>query len=221
MHELAMEAVIFDMDGVIIDSEPFWKMAEFEIFSSLGVQLCPELCLQTQVMTTTEVTRFWYQKFPWTGKTLVEVENEVIKLVDCLIRKEGAEIKGAIHLIKTFKQMGYKIGLATNSPNCLISAVLERLNIASLFDAVSSSEQETKGKPDPAVYLTTARKLNVAPKNCIAFEDTYSGLIAAKTAGMKTIALVPEYDHNSIIMGLADQYITTFDRRDIFFSKFH
>lgn len=205
-----IEAAIFDMDGILMDSEPFWKIAEHKIFSSLGVQLSDEMCRQTQAMTTSEVTMFWYKKYPWYGKNLVEVENEVINYVDTLIRKDGVEIKGACKLIKSLKTKGYKIGLATNSPACLIDTVLKKLRIYSLFDAISSAEYEAKGKPDPAVYLSTALKMNVQPRFCIAFEDSYSGVKAAKLAGMKTIAFVQNSHYNPEIALLADLIITEY-----------
>ncbi|MDH6252438.1 beta-phosphoglucomutase-like phosphatase (HAD superfamily) [Chryseobacterium sp. H1D6B] len=73
-----MKAVIFDMDGVLIDSEDLWKQAEFEVFSSLGVNVSDEECILTASMTTSEVTNFWFDKFSWSTKSLVEVEEMVI-----------------------------------------------------------------------------------------------------------------------------------------------
>lgn len=215
-----MEAVIFDMDGVLIDSEPFWKRAEQQVFASLGVQLSPELCLQTQAMTTTEVTLFWYERYPWTGKDLTTVENEVVDCVDGLITTAGTAIAGVKQLVETLKKMGYKIGLATNSPHRLIASVLNRLQMTSLFDAISSAEQEAKGKPDPAVYLAAAKKLDVAPASCIAFEDSWSGIQAAKAAGMKAIALISPGNEHTAIAALADACITTYQECDLSFPYF-
>ena len=76
-----MQAVIFDMDGTLIDSEPMWKKAEWQIFSSMGVKVTDELSSQTVCMTTREVTEFWFNHFPWSGKSLDQVENEVVKCV--------------------------------------------------------------------------------------------------------------------------------------------
>lgn len=191
-----IEAVIFDMDGVIIDSEALWKRAEYEVFSSVGVQLSDELCKLTESMTTSEVTKFWFGKYPWAHKSLAEVENEVIGRVARLIEKEGAAIHGIEPFIKKLKNDGYKIGLATNSPSLLIPVVLEKLKLGNYFDAVASAEHEPEGKPNPSVYLSAAKKLNVIPGACMAIEDSYSGLLAAKNAGMKATAILKSgYEH--------------------------
>lgn len=184
-----IEAVIFDMDGVIIDSEKIWKKAENEVFSSVGVKLSDEFCKITEAMTTSEVTNFWFEKYPWKNKSLKEVETNVIERVAHLIQEEGKAIDGIEELIKKLKAKGYKIGLATNSPSCLIQVVLKKLALDKYFDATSSAEHEPEGKPSPYVYLSTAEKLNIKPESCIAVEDSHSGLLAAKKAGMKAVII--------------------------------
>lgn len=184
-----MQAVIFDMDGVLIDSEPMWKEAEKQIFSSIGVKVSGELSVKTAAMTTKEVTAFWYSYYPWSGKSLGQVENEVINRVETLISEKGKAIEGVKEALEFFRKRNFKIGLSTNSPSRLISIVLNKLEISSYFQAISSSDEVKKGKPHPAVYLSTAKKLNVAPSKCIAIEDSFSGLIAAREAKMKTVAV--------------------------------
>ena len=187
-----IKAIIFDMDGVIIDSCNLWKQAEYEVFSSVGVKLSDELCKITENMTTSEVTRFWFGRSPWQGKSLAEIEKAVIKRVACLVEEEGKAIDGIGELIRELKLKGYKIGLATNSPSALIPVVLEKLALKHYFDAVSSAEHEPEGKPNPSVYRSVIRKLGMKPGNCVAVEDSLSGLLAAKKAGMKTVALTKD-----------------------------
>jgi mannitol-1-/sugar-/sorbitol-6-/2-deoxyglucose-6-phosphatase len=205
-----IEAVIFDMDGVIIDSEEIWKKAEHEIFSSVGVKLTDEFCKITEAMTTREVTNFWFNKYPWKSKSLKEVENSVIEYVACLIKEEGKAIKGIEEFVKKLKAKGYRIGLATNSPSCLIPVVLEKLALDKYFDATSSAEHEMDGKPSPDVYLTTAEKLNIKPENCIAIEDSHSGIMAAKNAGMKTVILGAK-KQNAETKEIADHTISSYN----------
>jgi mannitol-1-/sugar-/sorbitol-6-/2-deoxyglucose-6-phosphatase len=208
-----MKAVIFDMDGVIIDSEPLWQRAEFEVFSSLGVHMTSEHCERTKYMATAEVTEFWFKKFPWENLSMQEAEQAVIDCVNQLIEKEGKEIKGAINTLKKIKSKGYKIGLATNSPHKIIQTVLNKLRISHYFNAITSAEQE-KAKPDPAVYISTAIKLGIPPKQCIVVEDSYTGALAAKNAGMKVIALADE-NSNSQLIAIADMTIHSFDAFDL------
>lgn len=185
-----LKAVIFDMDGVLIDSEQFWKQAESEVFTSLGVNLLDEFTSLTQSMTTREVTRFWYERSPWSGLTLQAVEEQVVQRVIELIKTENCEMKGIKAFIESLLGSGLKIGLATNSPSVIIPVVLNKLGIAHYFNAVTSADEVPRGKPDPAVYELTANKLQVDPTLCIAIEDSSSGIIAAKSAGMKAAAYI-------------------------------
>ena len=199
-----MKAVIFDMDGVLIDSEPFWKEAEKQVFSSVGVNVTKELSHVTARMTTAEVAQFWYDRHPWPGRSLGQVEQEVINTVEQLIIRQGKSKEGVLKTLRFFKEENFKVGLATNSPSRLISVVLDKIGITEFFDVACSSEHEPWGKPHPAVYETTAKELAVAPGQCIVFEDSVSGIMAAKAAGMKTVAVPPKEDYHHQKYDLAD-----------------
>jgi len=206
---MTQKAVIFDMDGVLVDSEKLWKQAEKEIFSSLGVNVTDEDSEVTKSMTTTEVSEFWFNKFPWQSKSLETVEQMVVSRVMELITTEDCKINGIKEFIEKLKNNNYKIGLATNSPYKIIPTVLEKLEVTGLFDVISSAEFEENGKPDPAIYINTAAKLNVATKNCLVIEDSHSGMLAAKKAGMTVIAFTngnPEANFD-----IADFTINQFD----------
>lgn len=185
------EAVIFDMDGLLIDSEPFWRTAEKEVFGNLGIQVRDDLAVQTSRMTTREVTEYWYNYKPWKQRDLHEVEQEVIDRVGELIDHKGTMMPGVIELIQYFKKLGCKIGLATNSPYCLVPKVLKKLEIEEYFDSTISADFVEKAKPYPDIYLKTALELNVRAAKCIVFEDSKSGISAALAAGMRVVA-VPE-----------------------------
>lgn len=198
------DAVIFDMDGILINSEPLWKEAEKEIFGSVGVEITEELSKTTASMTTTEVTRFWYTHSPWKDKSLEQVENEVIDLVGNLIVENGSPMEGVKEILEFFKKRSIKIGLSTNSPVKLIPIVLNKVGIADFFDAVSSSEHEQHGKPNPAVFLSTSKKLGIPPTKCIVFEDSLYGIIAAKKANMKTVAILQDEELHNPKFDIAD-----------------
>lgn len=192
-----MQAVIFDMDGLLIDSEPFWKQAEYDVFSSVGVKVTTELAALTAAMTTREVTEFWYAKQPWQDASLEEIENRVVERVKYLIETQGQAMHGVYDLLNSLQQAKVKIGLATNSPKDIIPSVLQRLDIADYFMAYSSADEVSQGKPAPDVYQLTLEKLGIEAHQCIAFEDSLGGIKAALAAGIKAIAVphANEFDH--------------------------
>ena len=182
-----LEAVIFDMDGVIVDSEPFWQRAEKEVLTELGVQVTDKLCKQTQRMTTAEVAQFWFDRNPWSGVTLQESEERVVDRVISLINHHDCIMPGLQALVRHLKSKGIKVGLATNSPYRVIPAVLAKTGLESSFDATISAEYEEKGKPAPDVYLSALDRLRVNPENAMAIEDSNSGIKAARRAGLHVI----------------------------------
>lgn len=187
------KAAIFDMDGILINSEPLWKIAEKEVFSSLGVKVTDELIHLTSALTANEVCAFWYEKFPWQGKSFKEVEDDVVERVIEFIGERDTTMLGVIEILDHFKKSGVKIGLASNSSHYLIEHVLQKVGIKEYFDFISSADDVAKGKPDPAVYLFAAKNLGVSPHECIVFEDSVIGMTAAKNAGM-TVVVVPDID---------------------------
>jgi len=154
----------------------------------LGVEVTVELRRITQKMTTNEVTRFWFERNPWEGKGIEEVEIMMIDRVIELIELENCLIPGVVDTIKELKSRGVKLALATNSPYRIIPKVLNKMNIIKDFEIISSAEFEKKGKPEPYIYLSTLQKLNEKADNCIVIEDSNSGIIAANKAGIKVIA---------------------------------
>jgi len=202
------KAVIFDMDGVLVESEAIWKQAEYEVFSSLGVSVTEENSSYTQSLTTKEVTAFWYQKFPWKETPLSEVEEMVVRRVMELILLKDCATLGISAFIKNLKERNFKIGLATNAPEKIIPVVLKKTGTESLFDSVSSADYEEKGKPHPAIYLNTAKKLKVMPEECAVIEDSETGMEAAKKAGMSVIAYTN--GKNTVSLQWADYQIEGF-----------
>lgn len=189
-----IQAVIFDMDGVLIESEAMWQQAEKETFASVGVNVTKELAQLTSSLTTKAVTEFWYSRSPWKGKSHEQVESEVINKVEQLIKSTGKPMQGVKALLELLTKHKIKVGLATNSPSQLTHAVLTKLDIGHYFAVVTSFDQVTQGKPDPEIYLTTAKKLGVNPQHCLVFEDSITGLTAAVAAKMKVIALPPKHN---------------------------
>jgi sugar-phosphatase len=188
-----IKAVIFDMDGILIDSEPFWKISEIENFKSLGVPLTAEMCETTVGMRIQEVTRLWHSRYPWDISLISfeQLENDVIDGVINLIKKNGTPAKGMYEALEFFREKDLPMAIASSSAVKMINAVIEKFAIQEYFKVTHSAENEEFGKPHPAIYLNTAKMLGIAPEYCLAVEDSFNGLKSAKAAGMKTIA-VPE-----------------------------
>ncbi|MGR5145740.1 hexitol phosphatase HxpB [Photobacterium alginatilyticum] len=186
-----LQAAVFDMDGLLVDSEPFWQRAQIEIFSSLGVQIEQKDTLQTMGLRIDQVVEFWYAKQPWQDLDCATVTEMIVVRVEELVKEHKPMLPGVLEALATCEQLGLKIALASSSPMRLIQSTLEALSLESKFSAVLSAEHLRYGKPHPEVYINAADELGVAPQVCIAFEDSVNGLLAAKSAQMKGIA-VPE-----------------------------
>jgi mannitol-1-/sugar-/sorbitol-6-/2-deoxyglucose-6-phosphatase len=182
-------AAIFDMDGLLIDSEPFWKLAERESFAEVGIHITEEMSKVTAPMTTAEVAEHWYAFRPWEGRSTRELELSVMSRVRDLIDEHGDALPGARETLRSSRSRGWRIALASNAPLSVCEHVLSALDLRGAFDAVVSAEQVARGKPSPDIYVEAAHRLSVPPVRCLAFEDSASGVRAAIDAGMTVVAV--------------------------------
>jgi HAD superfamily hydrolase (TIGR01549 family) len=202
-----IKAVIYDMDGVIIDSEPLWRQALITCFNEVGFDFSQDKCRETQGMRLIEVVEYWYAEQPWEGKSIIEVEQDILQKITELIIKKGEEMEGVANSLNYFKSRGYKIALASSSALSLINVVLNKLNLINEFEVVNSAENLEFGKPHPEIFINTAKELNVNPIECLVIEDSFHGILAAKAAVMKVIAIPEEKYHNDTRFSIADYNI--------------
>ena len=186
-----MRAVIFDMDGVLVDSEPLWRLAERQVFAEVGLELSDSDCERTMGMRTDEVIEHWYRVAPWEGATCAEVEARLEGRMGELIAERASAMPGVGESIAMIRGEGLTLGLATSSAPPLIEAVLNKLDLSRVFAITHSAIDEKQGKPHPAVFLTAARLLGVDPAESVAIEDSVAGVRSAKAAGMRVIAVPP------------------------------
>jgi mannitol-1-/sugar-/sorbitol-6-/2-deoxyglucose-6-phosphatase len=191
---MRIDAVVLDMDGLMVDSEPFWRLAEIEKFAEVGLNLTMEQCIQTTGIRIDEVARYWFRRHPWEGPTPEVVANNIRIRVEELVEEKGIALPGVDQVISQVKERGLPLALASSSPMSLIMTVLRRFKLEQYFDVIKSAEFEVFGKPHPAVYLKTIEALKVPAEFCMTFEDTMAGVISAKAACMKAIA-VPQAEN--------------------------
>ncbi len=186
-----MKAAIFDMDGLLVDSEPFWRKAEIQGFGEIGMTLTEDDCRKTMGYRLDEVVVLWMgsSQSPEDVVARDTIEKRILHLVAEFIRTEARPMPGVQHAIDLCRKAGLKIAIASSSPLVLIEAVVERFGFQDTFDTIHSAQFETHGKPHPAVFLTAAQKLGVLPQECVVFEDAFHGVIAALAAKMRTIAI--------------------------------
>lgn len=186
-------AVIFDIDGLLINSEPLWNKAATEVFRQYGIQLSEEQYATTTGLRSKEFVAHWLHHHKIASTEFDRAEQKVIDLALTLIDNDATLMPGVEHVFQFFLQRKFKIGLATSSPMQLIEWVKDKLGIRSYVQASCSAQNLTFAKPHPQVYIDCANSLHVSPLNCICFEDSYYGMIAAKAARM-TCVVVPAAD---------------------------
>jgi mannitol-1-/sugar-/sorbitol-6-/2-deoxyglucose-6-phosphatase len=201
---MMIKAVIFDMDGLLIDSEPLWQESEIEVFGRVGLRLDHTMCLETMGMRVDAVVDYWHERRPWENVSKKEIEMGIIDEVVERILLKATPKEGAASAISFVQGKGARVALASSSSYRIIRAVLDKFDLQDKFELLHSAEEEEHGKPHPAVYLTTARKLQVRPQECLAIEDSFNGVLAAKEAGMRCIAVPDSFTHTDPRFELAD-----------------
>jgi HAD superfamily hydrolase (TIGR01509 family) len=187
-----VEAVILDMDGVLIDSEPAWRAAESDVFAGLGVPLSERDLLDSTGQPIEELIPLWRRRSPSGGGasplTDAEVAGRITDRVVAHVMAEGQPMPGVTAAIALFRRYGLRLAIASSSPLRLIDAVCDRLGLDGI-EVRCSAMDEVRGKPAPDVYLTAARRLGVAAESCLALEDSPHGIASARAAGMRCVAL--------------------------------
>ncbi|WP_058909799.1 hexitol phosphatase HxpB [Entomohabitans teleogrylli] len=183
-------AAIFDMDGLLIDSEPLWDEAELEIIASLGVDISRRGEMTDALgLRIDMVVDMWYALQPWQGPSKAEVTGRIINRAIELVEEKRPILPGVREAVALCKARGLKVGLASASPMRMLEQVLQMLGLREQFDALASAEHLPYSKPHPQVYLDAAAKLGVNPLQCVTLEDSINGMVATKAARMRSIVV--------------------------------
>ena len=211
-----IEAAILDLDGLLIDSEPFWREAEIEVLGALGAPITPANCHQTIGLRVDEVVGYWHRRHRWdeAKHPPAEVESRLVERVIAAIRERGAPLRGMHGALGFLRSEGLPLALASSARMTIIEAALDALDVRGCFSAVCSAESEPYGKPHPAVFLTAAAQLGVPPQRCLALEDSLNGLIAAKAARMACLLVPDRSIRDDPRLALADAVLKSLEELD-------
>lgn len=201
--------VIFDMDGLLIDSEPLWEEAGKETLAQFDVSLTDEQYHYSTGLRTKEWVDWWFTWFNIDKKHALTAELTIVQKAIDKIGARGVAMPGVEQTLQFFRQRGFKIGLATSSPLALVKVVAEKLQINDYLQAIASAEELKYGKPHPQVYLDCAQALEVSPLECVCFEDSFNGMIAVKAARMKCIVIPAPHHQQQTRWDAADKKLSS------------
>lgn len=201
---MTINTAIFDMDGLLFDTEPLWGESMLRIAQKHGVPITQGLFKETTGLRIYEVTDYWAIKYPWKGASLKDVAEEILDDIIALSKQKGSVLKGVEETLALLKSHHYKIGLASSSPARMIHALVDCFGVGNYFDQITSADEVEMGKPHPAVFLKCAEQLGSHPMECVVLEDSINGVIAGKAARMKVIAVPDEYHYHNPKFSLAD-----------------
>ena len=177
------------MDGILIDSERHWQLTERAIFAELGIDLTDALLVETRGLRTEEMVAHWSSRFSIDGNDPKALMADYDRRMVETMKREVPLMEGARELIDLFRGLGLPVALATCSTREHIDAVMEKHGLGDSFDQLVSAAVGMPGKPHPEVFIQTARLLSADPTRCLVFEDSFNGLVAAKAARMKVVAM--------------------------------
>jgi HAD superfamily hydrolase (TIGR01509 family) len=205
-----VDAIIFDLDGVLIDSEQLWSSAREQVAREHGGTWTATATRAMMGMSSREWSRYMHDELH-VEMTPDAISSEVIERLEALYREGLPLLPGAVDAVAALR-VRWRLGLASSANREIIALVLELADLARLFDATVSSEEVAHGKPAPDVYLEAARRLGARPAHCVAVEDSTSGLRAAVGASLTVVAIPnrhfpPEED----ALRLADVVVDSLD----------
>ncbi len=203
------KAVIWDMDGVIADTAPYHLSAWQKVFQKRGVNFTREDFRRIFGQRNDAIIRNTLGE-ELSQTEINDIANEKEKTFRKLVRQHIKPLPGAIELIKLLKEHGFKIALASSAPTENIQLVTRGLSIHSCFHAIVSGRDVNEGKPSPQGFLLASQKLGVEPKNCVVIEDAIAGVTAAKSAGMRCLAVTNTHPRTNLLE--ADLIVDTLEK---------
>ncbi|MEG1458832.1 MAG: HAD family phosphatase [Acetivibrio sp.] len=206
-----IDAVIFDLDGTLVDSMWMWKQIDIEYLSRYHIELPEKLQFEIEGMSFSETALYFKEKFNLSD-SLEKIKSDWNTMAFEKYKKEVPFKKGAIDFLHYLKEKRIKTGIATSNSKDLVNAVINSHGVCHLFDSIHTSCEVKKGKPAPDIYNLVAKDLETEPEQCLVFEDVIQGIMAGKNAGMKVCAVYDDFTSacDQEKRALADYYISDF-----------
>ena len=205
---MSKKAVIFDMDGVICHTNPYHSKAFRVFFEKRGLNPTDQEFAEHMFGKSNSYILKHFLGREIVGEEFKQMEDEKEGLFREIYANEIEPISGFLNWLELLKTNGFKTGVATSAPRANLDLIMGKLGFEPHMESIMASEDVSKHKPDPEVYLTTAANLGVEPQNCLVFEDSFSGVSAAINAGMKVVGVLSS--HTKEELPPCDHHINTY-----------
>ena len=211
-----IEAVIFDLDGTLIDSMWVWEKVDEEYFARFNIEQPKEFNSEIEGRSFRETAEYFKSRFK-IPRSIEEIEDDWNRMAWDKYEHEVPLKKGVMKFLQFLKKNKIKMGIATSNSRELVELVTKANGISDFFDYICTATEVQKGKPEPDIYLKVAKGLNKNPKKCLVFEDVVNGIIAGKRANMKVCAVYDESSKESTTKKIkyADYYVENFSDIDL------
>jgi sugar-phosphatase len=210
-----INTVIFDMDGLLLDTEPLWGKSMLQVAEKHKIPITAQRFKETTGLRIYEVTDHWAIHYPWEGRSSKEVAEEILDEIIASSKSHATVMRGVEQTLQLLKKHKFKIGLASSSPARMIHELVDHFGITHYFDVITSADVVDLGKPHPAVFLHCAAELGSRPNQCVVLEDSVNGMIAGKAARMKVIAIPDEIHFDDPRFSIADARLRSMEDFDL------
>jgi len=206
-----IKAVLFDLDGTLVDSMWMWRDIDIEFLGKYGIELPEDLQTKIEGMSFSETAEYFKNRFHM-NDSLEQIKKEWNQMAWEKYTNEVPLKEGVIEFLKYLKSNNIKAGIATSNSRELVNLISEKLGIIDYFQSIRTSCEVERGKPSPDIYLLVSEDLGVSASQCLVFEDVISGVLAGKNAGMRVCAVYDLFSEADTVKKkeLADYYINSF-----------